>query len=211
MPSSDRGGEIDPDDALLALVGRIRADIKVEEAFHSLDRILRPWLIAYFRRASSPADADELAQTTLSRVYLNIRGLADESRFVPWLFTIARNVKLTALDRKRKDRERFASGSEGLEDLPDPKSTGGKSSGDGSMAGVALSEEEEVARFRAALEKLPPQQKRCLILQVKGELSYQEIAEMLRLSVNTVRNHLRAARQSLRALLGVDLESKEES
>ena len=45
----------------------------------------------------------------------------------------------------------------------------------------------------------PPDQP--LPLQVRDGLSYEEIAATLRLSVNTVRNHLAAARESLRRIL----------
>jgi hypothetical protein len=74
------------DEALAELVSRARTGVRAEEAFAALDRILRPWLIAYYQRASfSHADADELVQNALSRVYLGIRGLLEEARFLPWL------------------------------------------------------------------------------------------------------------------------------
>jgi DNA-directed RNA polymerase specialized sigma24 family protein len=45
-----------------------------------------------------------------------------------------------------------------------------------------------------------------LLLRVREELSYDEIAEMLRLSVNTVRNHLAEARKNLRRMLKTEFE-----
>ena len=53
--------------------------------------------------------------------------------------------------------------------------------------------------LRDGMRHLPARQRQCLALQVRDGLSYEEIAETLRLSVNTVRNHLAAARESLRA------------
>ncbi len=46
-----------------------------------------------------------------------------------------------------------------------------------------------------------PQQRQCLLLRISQELSYEEIAGMLRLSVNTVRIHLAGAKKRLRQAL----------
>ncbi len=194
--------------ALADLVAHVRSGVRPEESFRALDGILRPWLLSYYLRASfSHADADELVQNALSRVYLGIRGLLEEARFLPWFFKIARNVKLSALERRRRESRRFVSGMEGLEDIPDPRLGGLPAAGEGDSRLRA----EELSRFRDALIRLPPQQKRCLVLRVKDELSYGEIAKVLQLSVNTVRNHLQAARRSLRELLGADFEEIEET
>jgi RNA polymerase sigma factor (sigma-70 family) len=98
------------------------------------------------------------------------------------------------------------SGTDLLDELPDPRA-GGAQAFEKGESGLA---EDELARYRAALEMLPPQQKRCLILRVRDELPYGEIARTLHLSVHTVRNHLQAARKSLRDLLQVDFEEGEE-
>jgi RNA polymerase sigma factor (sigma-70 family) len=73
---------------------------------------------------------------------------------------------------------------------------------------------EETQRDRArldalhdAMRQLPARQRQCLALQVRDGLSYEEIARTLRLSVNTVRNHLAAARESLRARLREEVEN----
>jgi len=58
--------------------------------------------------------------------------------------------------------------------------------------------EKRIEAVWRAIDALPPRQRQCLPLQVRDGLSYQEIAATLRLSVNTVRNHLAAARESLR-------------
>jgi RNA polymerase sigma-70 factor (ECF subfamily) len=69
---------------------------------------------------------------------------------------------------------------------------------------------ERLRAVDSAIEALPPQQRQCLLLRAVEELSYEEIAATLRLSVHTVRNHLAQARQSLRRQLGDGFGREEE-
>ena len=49
---------------------------------------------------------------------------------------------------------------------------------------------------------LPPQMKACLVLRVYHDLKYREVADRLRLSIDTVKAHLFQARQRLKSELG---------
>ena len=163
-----------------------------EEASRALDEYLRPRLLRYFRARSSGAeDAEDLVQKTLARVFRSIGGLENEESFLPWLFTIARNVRRTSEERRR--REPATDTESALEEIAAPEPP------------QRLEEiEHDRARMEAlheAIRHLPARQRQCLALQVRDGLSYEEIAGTLRLSVNTVRNHLAAARESLRARL----------
>jgi RNA polymerase sigma factor (sigma-70 family) len=55
---------------------------------------------------------------------------------------------------------------------------------------------------------LPSRQRQCLTLRVRDELSYAEIAELLRLDALTVRNHIAQAKKSLRARVERDTERR---
>ena len=70
---------------------------------------------------------------------------------------------------------------------------------------IPAPEEEEStsireARLWTAIESLPPQRRRCLVLAKRDGLSYKEIAEELGLSENTVRNNIAKALETLREL-----------
>jgi RNA polymerase sigma-70 factor (ECF subfamily) len=52
-----------------------------------------------------------------------------------------------------------------------------------------------------ALATLPEAQRQTFVLHVDGELSYREVAEVLRISIGTVMSRLYYARQKLRAYL----------
>jgi RNA polymerase sigma-70 factor (ECF subfamily) len=179
------------------LVARLRASIDREESARRLDALLRPRLAGYFRAGGFRADeAEELVQKTLARVFLGVQQLRAEASFLPWLFVIARNVART--ERARQARERLVlvhpDGGEGDPDQPDAA----REAVDASAHPVAR---ELLAAVERALATLPEQQRRCLLLAARDGMAYEEIAQLLSLSPNTVRNHLAAARRRLRELL----------
>lgn len=58
--------------------------------------------------------------------------------------------------------------------------------------------EEDVQLLRMALEDLPPQMRQAVFLRVEGGLKYQEIAETMHVSIETVKAHLYQAKRQLR-------------
>jgi RNA polymerase sigma-70 factor, ECF subfamily len=182
------------DEARLRAVRQLRAGVQVEESFRTLHAWLSPRLLGYFRaHRFSHADAEDLVQKTLARVYQGIRQLEREEKFLPWLFAIARNVRSTAAERERRERRLWAGDLEEAKELPDPKPATWFD--DARLAAARLK------RLHSAIEALPPQQRQCLLLRVRDELSYEEIAETLHLSANTVRNHLAEAKKRLQKAL----------
>jgi RNA polymerase sigma-70 factor (ECF subfamily) len=159
-----------------------------------LDESFRPRLLRYFLKAPlTREDAEDLVQKTMLLVFQHVGELEQEERFVGWLYAIARNVKITELARRRAER-RIVVGS--ADDAPAPRVA---------ASGVEeLAKDERRAAVRAAIETLPPRQRQCLLLRVRDELSYDEIASLLRLNLLTVRNHIAEGKKTLRELLGPD-------
>jgi RNA polymerase sigma-70 factor (ECF subfamily) len=159
-----------------------------------LDESLRPRLLRYFRKAPfTREDAEDLVQKTMLLVFQHRGELVQEERFVGWLYAIARNVKITELDRRRAERRVIVGGAD---DAPEPRVD---------APGVEeLAKDERREALRAAIETLPPRQRQCLMLRVRDELSYDEIASLLRLSLLTVRNHIAEGKKALRDMLGAD-------
>ncbi|MBI4585552.1 MAG: sigma-70 family RNA polymerase sigma factor [Planctomycetes bacterium] len=176
---------------ILNAIHRIRSGAEVEESFRILDARLRPRLLSYFRaRRFSFEEADELAQSTLLRVFTGLKGLEEENKFLAWLFTIARRVRLSTLERRRRERRWLSVGAEFLDEMPNPRSV--------DEFGHPGPDDERLEKLREAMENLPAQQRQCLLLRVEEGMTYREIARTLLLSAHTVRNHLAAARRSLR-------------
>ena len=63
----------------------------------------------------------------------------------------------------------------------------------------ALLEKEKLERLRRALTELPEQMQRCVRLRVAEDRSYQEIADSLGVSINTVKTHVRSILRKLSA------------
>jgi RNA polymerase sigma factor (sigma-70 family) len=66
----------------------------------------------------------------------------------------------------------------------------------------ALADAEQAQRIRSAIASLAPQQHAVLVLRLIEELDYEQIADLLGCSVQTVRANLHLARQRVRATLG---------
>lgn len=174
--------------SLESLVGRLRAGVDPEESARRLDALLRPRLGRYFLACgASPGEIEDLVQETLLRVFRHVENLRAVDRFVPWLFTIARNVGRSAAGRRHPQEVRDLESVERTA-APAPDATA-ESEG-----------RERMAAVQRGIATLPVQQRRCLILVVRDRLSYREAGRLLGLSELTVRNHLTTARRRLRQM-----------
>jgi RNA polymerase sigma-70 factor (ECF subfamily) len=148
-------------------------------AFEELFARYREPLYGFFRRRLDNRErAEELAQETFLAV---IRGAA---RYEPralvrtYLYGIA--LKLVAAERRKQQ----ANTTSPLETEP------------------AVDDASESALWvRQALEKLDPGEREILMLREYEQLSYSEIADLLRLPVNTVRSRLFRSRMALKSYL----------
>lgn len=176
-------------DELALLVHRLRSGIEREESSRRLDGLIRPRLLRFYLASGfSQAEAEDLVQGTLIRVFQHVQNLRDEERFEPWLFTVARNLGRTAL-RGHRDRSLAPEAEAKLE------------AGDRDQGAEALDAREKLQRVGNLVRGLPEQQRRCLMLVVRDDLTYAEAGDLLGLSPLTVRNHLARARSFLRRAL----------
>jgi RNA polymerase sigma-70 factor (ECF subfamily) len=138
------------------------------------------------------SQAEDLVQETYLRAIAKMRQLRQDSNVKSWLFTILRNIWLNQL-RKRKIR--------GAVEEWDEEKAGMQASGsaDPYRAHVSSVEQEQV---RKAIQQLPVHFREVIVLREYEELSYQEIAAMLKVPVGTVTSRLARARSQLREVLG---------
>lgn len=161
-----------------------------EELFR---RYHRP-MVAYFaRRGFCVEESRDLAQETFLRVFKNMDSFRGDSAVETWLFQIASNLyknTLRSLQTQKRDAQEVS-----LE------GTGAAAVELGSTERDALGDilaEERARRLRAALDDLPPQMRQAVYLRVDGDLKYREIADVMHVSIETVKAHLYQARQHLR-------------
>lgn len=139
--------------------------------------------------------ADEGTQETFVRAHARLGTLREGERVRAWLFGIARRVFLEELRRRR-----HRAGSEGPEVEPALALA--------SSPEAVLIDAEASRLFRAALERLAPDRRAALLLQLDHGLSYDDIAAVMGFSPARVRNELHRAREELRAFLAPYFEEE---
>jgi RNA polymerase sigma-70 factor (ECF subfamily) len=150
------------------------------EAFTELFHRYREPIFAFFRRRlRDAARAEELAQETFLAVLRAVARYEPRALFRTYLYRIALNV--LAAGRRKKAQE--AGHTEEADQL------------------AAVSDLDAALWVRQALEKLDADAREIVMLREYEQLSYTEIASVLRLPVNTVRSRLFRARLALKDLL----------
>jgi RNA polymerase sigma-70 factor (ECF subfamily) len=154
------------------------------EAFAELVRRYqdRVYALAY-RFLRNHSDAEDVAQETFLRAFRALGSFETGRRFAPWLFRIATNLCLDMLRARRP----IAS----LEDDPVPPASLER-------VEATVDVRERWRALQAALETLPEGLRVVFLLRHESDLSYQEIAQVLGIPVNTVRTRLFRARELLR-------------
>src|SRR5436309_2999431 len=147
-----------------------------------------PSLRAFAISLSGNVDrADDLVQETLLRAMANIDSFQPGTNMSAWLFTILRNLFRSEYRKRRRE----------VEDT------------DGSYAETLKSHPEQHSRvefeeFRAALAKLPPDQREALLLVGASGFSYEEAAAICECAVGTIKSRVNRARTRLAELLAID-------
>ncbi|MES1241386.1 MAG: sigma-70 family RNA polymerase sigma factor [Acidobacteriota bacterium] len=183
------------------ILEELQAGISVEENFRRLcEAFHRPLYHFFAKRGFPPQDCLDLTQETFLGIYRGIGSFRRDARFETWLFTVATNAfrkrLRTGAAEKRSGEEVSIEGSQddrGLEE---------RAVDDGPVPGEGMLRKERTRLLRGAIERLPEQMRKCLVLRVYHEMKYREIATVLKLSPETVKVHLVQARRRLQAELG---------
>jgi RNA polymerase sigma-70 factor (ECF subfamily) len=170
-------------------------DESFEEVFNQYYRLV----VGFFtKRGFTLQEAEDLTQIVFLRVYKGRETFRGEARFSTWLFQICANVFRNNL-RDRSTQKRDAE--EVSMDLADSSALEGLADGGADPLHQTLGAEAK-RKLRTALSDLPPQMRRCVELRVYEDLKYREIAERMKISIDTVKAHLFQARQILKGTLG---------
>ncbi len=147
------------------------------------------------RMVKTEHDAEDIAQESFVKVWKKSGTYKRGSRFLPWLFSIARN---TALDFLKKKKEFVFSQFEGndghnfleagladIEPLPDEV-----------FSRAGLAEQMETALSQIALE-----QKEVILLRHTSNMTFEEIGDVVGRPLNTVKSQYRRGLEVLREIL----------
>jgi RNA polymerase sigma-70 factor (ECF subfamily) len=144
-----------------------------------------------YRLCGDAGLAEDMAQETFLRAWINLPSFQPQSSLRNWLYRIAVNAALDVL--RRKPEETLDDEAEQM--LPD-QAAGPE---------AALIEKESAAQIQQAIQSLPEVTRSVLVLREYGGLSYHEIARVLDVPVGTVMSRLNYARNRLRDLLKMQL------
>lgn len=182
-----------------AIVKKIVVEVKKgdQEAFSELVELYKDkvYQIAY-RMLGNIHEAQDIAQETFLRAYVNIDSFDENRKFSTWIYRIATNL---SIDRLRKKKPNFhledkVTGTEDLnyysqiptdEELPEEK--------------VLQIEMQEW--IQKEIMMLPPKYRSAIILKYMEDLSLKEIGEILNLPVATVKTRIHRGREALRKRL----------
>lgn len=180
----------------------LRAQRGDRSAFDLLvQRWQQPVLHFVFRTLPDADEAEDLAQAVFVQLWRTAPRYQATARFSTFLFTIARNLCLNEVRRRSRHPTQ-----------PIDQALPGNDDGEGERqrqypdarqvsADVTLQQSELVEKVDEALADLPEKQRTALALCREGELSYEEIADVLGTSLQATKSLIHRARETLKSRL----------
>lgn len=148
-------------------------------------------------------DAEDIAQEVFIQVYRSIRQFKGDSLLSTWIYRITVTKSLDHLrSRKRKKRFGFVFSIFGDNDVRSVEP------GDFNHPGIIQEKKEDAAILFRMVDQLPVNQRTAFILNKVEDLSYREIADILRTTESAVDSLLQRARQNLRKKLSQQINNK---
>ncbi len=146
---------------------------------------LRPFLRAFAVSLSGKWHlADDLAQETLTKAWRSRRSFIPGSNLKAWLLTILRNEYYSQQRRAWRQADWDQEWAEAMPDVSDQQHWA-----------VDLSD------AASAMEALPDEQRKALLLVGAAGLSYEEAAKHTRMALGTIKSRVARARQALKIIL----------
>jgi RNA polymerase sigma factor (sigma-70 family) len=135
-------------------------------------------------------DARDALQDAFIKCWRHLETVPEIENLKAWIFRVAlnagRDIRETAWRRKREGLSEgeaaLASREEGPEEIAE--------------------HDERVARLRDAIKQLRPEEQEVFLLRQNGELTYDQISEVLDVPTGTVKTRMRLALAHLREVLG---------
>lgn len=132
-----------------------------------------------------PAAADDIVQDSFINLYKTIDRIDSGKKFSSYLFSVTRNLAISYLRSKKHHAP--------LQEALDTAA--------GESPEAVLERKDAVTRIEKALDMIDNKYKKVISLYYYDNLSYEEIGKRLNIPVNTVRTHLRRAKEALKKVL----------
>jgi RNA polymerase sigma-70 factor (ECF subfamily) len=184
----------DQEVVLLARSGR-------EAAYRELvRRYERPVFALLYRMVRDRELAEDLAQETFIKALNAIESYRPEFKFSSWIFKIGNNAAIDHLRRRELDTLSL-DGSPHAE-TPEAMQATALQIGARQESPLDAEEARELGgAIEAAIGRLRPEYRSCILLRHVEGRAYEEIAEILNLPLGTVKTYIHRARNELRLSL----------
>ena len=185
----------DPD-AKLVLACQRRGSRCLEGPFRELyerfkDRVYN----VCFRTTGNATDALDAAQETFGIVFRRVGEFRFQSRFSSWVYRIAVNA---SIDLKRRSRTRRFASLETVQEAGNPDGSRFEINDESvEMPSASASRRELEEEIQRAILRLSPKLRQIVVLRYVEDLSYEEVAEVLGISLGTVKSRLSRAHEAL--------------
>lgn len=149
-------------------------------------------------------DSEDIAQQVFIQVFRNAERYEIRSKFTTWLFTIAKNLSLNEIRRRKRHPADSLEESENEETFSRPREPADVRS---VAPDASLMHAEMVSHLQIELSRLPEKQRMALLLFQEQGLSYEEIAGVLEVSLSSTKSLIFRARETLKKNLKEYLSS----
>jgi RNA polymerase sigma-70 factor (ECF subfamily) len=172
-----------------------------EAAYRELiRRYERPVFTLLYRMVRDRELAEDLAQETFVKALNALASYRGEFKFSSWLFKIASNAAIDQLRRRKFDTLSL----DGSPHAATAEQTDATVLQVGSPDATPLQQVEARelgGAIEAAIGRLRPEYRACILLRHVEDRTYEEIAEILDLPIGTVKTYIHRARHELREML----------
>jgi len=156
------------------------SEISTLEAFYAE---YGPYILRYLYRLVGSKYAEDLLQDTFVQALSHTKRLCEVDNQRAWLFTVARNLAMNVVRRKKINMNVNLDSLIYSDSLEDPRLTA----------------------MRRAINKLSDKHREIVLLRWHDQLSYKEIAQVQDISIGTVRSRLHNSLRQLRMQMDIEL------
>ena len=176
-----------------------------EEAYEVLlEQFEQPVYSLVYRLVNDPADAGDVLQEVFLKIFRNIGSFREQSSLKTWIYRIAvhesynhrrwfKRHKQAEVELENPDPDRMSYQEVLMDQTPDPFDE--------------TLRREQCELVEEGLKQINPVFRAAVVLRDLEELSYEEISEILRVSMGTVKSRILRGREALRKQLEEKLGS----
>ncbi len=166
-------------------------------------RFQQPVYNLVYRLMTHPGDASDVVQEVFLKVFRNIGSFRNQSSLKTWIYRIAVNEAHNHrrwFFRHRRNEVELEGSSNGMATVEDTLSDAGRSPFE------YVLDRETHSLIEDALSRINPAFRAAVVLRDVEGLSYEEVAEILGISMGTVKSRILRGREALRLELTGRLE-----